>query len=146
MESVIRGAAIYAILLIVMRISGRRTIAQATAFDFVLMLIIAETTQQALLGDDFSLTNAALVIATLAALDIALSYAKRWSPTIDRVIDGTPTMLIREGVIDWRALRLSRIDIDDIMAAARQGHSIMDLAEVRHAILEGNGGISIVPR
>jgi uncharacterized membrane protein YcaP (DUF421 family) len=146
MESIIRGAAVYLILLVIMRISGRRTIAQATSFDFVLMLIVAETTQQALLGDDFSITNAALVIATLTVLDIGFSYVKRWSPAMDRLIDGTPTLLIHNGVIDHRVLKRSRTDVEDIMAAARLRHGIIEIAEVRHAILESDGGISIVPR
>lgn len=146
METVLRGAAVYAILLVIMRASGRRTIGQATPFDFVLMLIVAETSQQALLGNDFSITNAALLIATLTLLDVGLSYLKRWSPAADRLVDGTPTLLIRDGVIDARALRLSRTGLDDVMAAARKAHGIMDLAEVRHAILEADGGISVIPR
>lgn len=146
METVLRGAAVYAILLVIMRASGRRTIGQATPFDFVLMLIVAETSQQALLGNDFSITNAALLIATLTLLDVGLSYLKRWSPAADRLVDGTPTLLIRDGVIDARALRLSRTGLDDVMAAARKAHGIMDLAEVRHAILEADGGINVIPR
>lgn len=74
METVLRGAAIYFILLIALRLSGRRTVAQMTPFDLVLLLIIAGTTQQALLGDDFSIINAALLIIVLFSLDIGLSY------------------------------------------------------------------------
>lgn len=73
MDSILRAVAIYAILMIIFRISGKRSLAQITTFDFVLLLVIGEATQQALLGDDFSLTNAALVIITLLGLDIALS-------------------------------------------------------------------------
>ena len=65
MESVFRGAAVYFILLMILRLSGRRSVAQMTPFDLVLLLIIAETTQQALLGDDFSIINAALLIIVL---------------------------------------------------------------------------------
>src|SRR3546814_5662672 len=78
MDSVLRGAAVYAILLVILRLSGRRTTAQMTPFDLVLLLIVAETTQQALLGDDFSITNAAILIVTLFTIDIALSYVKQW--------------------------------------------------------------------
>mgnify|MGYP006197049103 CR=1 FL=1 len=73
MDSVIRGAIIYFIMLVIIRISGRRTMAQATPFDFVLLLIIAETTQQALLGDDFSVTNAFLVILLTLTLVVWLA-------------------------------------------------------------------------
>src|SRR3546814_9132595 len=94
MDSVLRGAAVYAILLVIVRLSGRRAMAQMTPFDFVLLLIIAETTQQALLGDDFSITNAAILIITLFTIDIVLSYVKEWLPRADLLIDGTPTVLI----------------------------------------------------
>ncbi len=97
METVRRGAAIYFILLITLRLSGRRTVAQMTPFDLVLLLIIAETTQQALLGDDFSIINAALLMIVLFSLDIGLSNIKQWAPRIARIVDGTPTVLISEG-------------------------------------------------
>src|SRR3546814_191112 len=68
-----------------------------TPFDLVLLLIVAETTQQALLGGDFSITNAAILIVTLFTIDIALSYVKQWLPRIGLLIDGTPTVLICDG-------------------------------------------------
>ena len=77
MDSVLRGVVVYLFLLVIVRLSGRRTLAQITAFDFVLLLIVAETTQQALLGDDFSLSNAVVLILTLFTVDIAFSYVKR---------------------------------------------------------------------
>lgn len=80
MESVVRGAAIYVVMLIVIRLSGRRTLAQMRPFDLVLILIVSETTQQALLGEDFSVINALVLILTLFTLDIALSYIKRAAP------------------------------------------------------------------
>ncbi len=70
MESVLRAAAMYVGLLIIMRIAGKRSLAQITTFDFVLLLIISEATQNAMLGQDFSITNAFIVIITLVTLDI----------------------------------------------------------------------------
>src|SRR5690606_12768697 len=90
MDAVLSALAIYVFLLVVLRIGGKRTLGQTTTFDFVLVLIIAETTQQALLGDDFSVTNALLLIATLVGLDIALSLLKRKWPKLDRLIEGVP--------------------------------------------------------
>ncbi len=145
MESVLRGAAIYAILLLILRFSGRRTLAQMTPFDLVLILIIAETTQQALLGDDFSITNAAILILTLCAIDIALSYLKRSSPRLATWLDGRPTLLIQNGVIDEFALRKARIGKEELLEAARQLHGLENLSEVKHAILEADGDISIIP-
>ena len=76
MESVLRGIAIYITLLVILRLSGRRTLSQMTPFDVVLLLIVAETTQQALLGDDFSLANAIVLILTQHAtwFDVAAAW------------------------------------------------------------------------
>lgn len=145
MDSVIRGAAIYLILLVIIRISGRRTMAEATPFDFVLLLIVAETTQQALLGDDFSLTNAFVLIVTLFGIDIALSYVKRWLPWVAKVMDGRPTLLICDGQVDQRALAKTRVDESDILTAARSQHGLERLDQVKHAVLETDSGISIIP-
>ncbi len=140
MESVARGITIYFILLVALRLSGRRTVAQMTTFDFVLLLIIAETTQQALLGDDFSIVNAALLILTLFGVDIVLSYLKQWSPKIALVLDGTPTVLIANGNVDDRALKRARINIDDILVAAREQQGLARLDQIKFAVLEAGMG------
>jgi len=146
MDSVIRGAAVYLILLVIMRLSGRRTLAQMTPFDFILLLIIAETTQQALLGDDFSITNAVVLIITLIAIDIGLSYLKQWSPTAARLLEGVPTVLIRDGKVDQRALDRSRVDVDDILVSARQNQGLESVDDIKHAVLETDSGISVIPK
>jgi uncharacterized membrane protein YcaP (DUF421 family) len=145
MDSVIRGAIIYLVMLVIIRISGRRTMAEATPFDFVLLLIVAETTQQALLGDDFSITNAVVLIVTLFGIDIALSYVKRWFPAVATVIDGKPTLLVSNGEIDQRALAKARMDVTDILQAARSQHGLERMDQVKHAVLETDSGISIIP-
>ena len=146
MESVLRGAALYLMLLLIMRLSGRRTMAQMTPFDFVLLLIIAETTQQALMGEDFSITNAAVLIITLVMIDIGLSYLKEFSPTFGKLLDGTPTVLIRDGKLDRHALKRSRMDEDDIMVSARQTQGLEKMSDIKHAVLEVDSGISVVPK
>lgn len=145
MDSVIRGAAVYLVLLVVIRLSGRRTMAQMTPFDFVLLLIIAETTQQALLGDDFSIVNSVILIVTLCTVDILLSYLKRSSPRAGRILDGVPTVLISRGEPDERALKRARVDLEDVMDAAREQHGLERLDQVKFAVLEVGGNISIVP-
>lgn len=145
MESVIRGAAIYVVLLVIIRLSGRRTMDQATPFDFVLLLIVAETTQQALLGDDFSITNAIVLIVTLFLMDIGFSYLTRWFPTLAKVVDGRPTFLVKDGSLDERALQKTRMNKADIMVAARKQHGLERLDQVKHAVLESDSGITIIP-
>lgn len=145
MESVLRGVAVYLVLLLVIRLSGRRSLAQITPFDFVLLLIIAETTQQALLGDDFSITNSVILILTLFVCDIVFSYLKQWSPRAATLIDGTPTVLISRGRPDEAALRRARVSLDDVLEAARQQHGLKRLDQIDFAVLEVGGNLSIIP-
>ncbi len=145
MESILRGAAVYFVLLVVLRFSGRRTLSQMTPFDLVLVLIVVETTQQALLGDDFSIVNATLLIITLFAIDIGLSYLKRSSKTVDAWLDGRPTLLATNGSLDQEALRRTRMSKDDILEAARQLHGLERLEQIKYAVLEADGDISIIP-
>lgn len=146
MDTVLRALAVYLALLIVTRAAGRRTLGQVTVFDFVLLLIIAETTDQALLGDDFSVVNSIIVIVTLVLADVALSYAKRASPWLGAVIDGTPTVLISGGRLDGKALARARVDLDDILASARELHGLGRLDQIDCAVLEVGGTISIIPK
>jgi uncharacterized membrane protein YcaP (DUF421 family) len=146
MDAVVRGLAIYFTLLVIIRLSGRRTLAQMTPFDLVIVLVISETTQQAMLGDDFSITNAVLLILTLFTTDIALSYVKRWSPKSAHIIDGVPTVLVTNGKYDERALRGCRLDKEDVMEAARSQEGIERVADIKFAILEVSGNISIIAK
>ncbi|WP_435170974.1 DUF421 domain-containing protein [Falsirhodobacter sp. 1013] len=144
MDSVIRGLAVYFVLLIIARLSGRRTLAQATPFDFVLLLIIAETTQQALLGDDFSIVNAFVLIVTLFATDVSLAFAKARSARLALWLDGAPTVLISNGKIDGEAFRRARVSVSDVLEAARAQQGVASLDKIEAAVLETSGGISII--
>lgn len=90
----LRAAVIYLAPLIIFRTSGRRTLSEITTFDFVLLLVIGEATRQALLGDNFSVTNAIIVIVSLVAMDIILSLIKRRSPRVAKVMDGNPIIIV----------------------------------------------------
>jgi len=146
MDSVIRGISVYVVLMIVTRLSGRRTLAQSTPFDFVLLLIIAETTQQALLGDDFSITNAFVLVVTLFGVDVSLAFAKARSASLALWLDGTPTVLISQGKADPHAMSRARVSMADILEAARTQHGLPSLDRIEAAVLETSGGISIIPK
>jgi uncharacterized membrane protein YcaP (DUF421 family) len=146
MDSVLRGVIIYFILLVILRVSGRRTLGQMTTFDFVLLLIIAETTQQALLGEDFSLTNAGLLIVTLMVIDIGLSLLRERWPRLNRIIEGLPLILVEDGRPIKERVDQSRVDEEDILAAARESQGIERMDQIKYAVLERNGGISIIPK
>lgn len=145
MESVIRGAAVYVILLVIMRLSGRRTLSQMTPFDLVLLLIVAETTQQALLGDDFSIVNSVILIITLFSLDILLSYVKASSRRAERLLDGAPVILVSHGRPDDKVLAGTRMSVEDVLEAAREKQGLERLDQIRFAVLEATGEISIIP-
>lgn len=145
MDAVLRAVSVYLILLVLIRISGRRTLAEATAFDFVLLLVIGEATQQALLGDDFSLTTAVIVIITLLLMDVAFSLLKRRSTLVARWLDGLPMVLVAEGRPLSDRIRKARLDEGDILEAARRAHGLQRMDQIRYAVLEVDGGISIIP-
>ena len=145
MDSVLRAAAIYLVLLVLFKIAGRRTLAELTTFDLVLLMVIGEATQQALLGDDFSLTNAVLVIVTLIAIDIGFSLLKQRSAAFARVLDGGPTVLVEQGQVLHKRLRHARLDEGDILEAARSSQGLVEMRQIRFAILERNGKISVIP-
>lgn len=146
MDSVLRAAMIYLALMIILRVAGKRSLAQITTFDFVLLLIIGEATQQALLGQDFSLTNAIIVIVTLVGLDIGLSLIKRHSKTIDKVLDDVPLVIVEDGVALKDRMAKARVDEEDVLSAARHLQGLERLDQIRYAVLERSGGISIVPK
>src|SRR5688572_26780521 len=131
MEPVARGLIVYAFLLLVFRIAGKRTLSEATAFDFVLLLIISETTQQAMVDNDHSMTNGALLILTLVSADIFLSLAKQWLPALDPVLDGTALILVRDGKVLKDRLNRERIDTSDILEAAREQLGLEDLTQIK---------------
>lgn len=144
METVIRGLAIYFSLLVIVRLSGRRTLAQMTPFDLVIILVISETTQQAMVGEDFSITASVLLILTLFTADIALSYVKRWWPYSARLIDGVATVLVVNGEFEEEAMRGCRLERRDVLEAARSQQGIETVKDIKFAILEVDGNISIV--
>ena len=94
METVLRAASMYLLLLVVLKIAGRRTLMEMTSFDLILLLIISEATQQALLGNDFSVTGASLTIITLVVVDILFGMLKARFPRLDMLIDGTALILV----------------------------------------------------
>lgn len=145
MTSVLNTIAVYIALLIVFRIAGRRSLGNITNFDMVVLLIVSESVQQALIGNDYSLTNAILVFVTLIVVDVGLSLLRLRFPRLDAYVQGVPTILIEDGKCQLDAMRKARVDLSDIMEAARLKHGLERLEQIRYAILETNGEISIIP-
>ena len=146
MDAVFRAAVMYLFLLLVFRITGKRSIGQITTFDLVLLLIVGEASQQAMMGEDNSFTNAFLVIITLVGAEQLLSWGKQRWLLIDRATQGVPLIIVEDG----KPLkdRMDRVQVDeaDIMQAAREMQGLERMEQIKYAVLERNGGISIVPQ
>lgn len=146
MDSILRALTVYVFLLALFRIAGRRTLAEMTNFDFVLLLIISEATQNAMIGNDYSMTNGVLVILTLIGIDISLSVMKQRFPLMERYMDGMPLVIVDEGRPLKDLMDRARVDEQDILASARDKHGLERMEQIKYAVLERNGGISIIPK
>ena len=144
--TVLRAAAVYGLLLAVFRIVGRRALAHITTFDFVLLLVIGDLTQQAIVGQDNTISTAAVAISTLILLDVSLGKVKNRWPRLDVVADGLPVILVAHGRPNADFMESEGIGVDDVLTAAREAHGLTRLEDVEYAVLERGGGISIVPR
>jgi len=146
MDAVLRAAAIYLFLLLLFRLAGRRTLSEMTSFDLILLLIIGEATQQALLGDDFSTVNAFIVIISLVVIDILLSILKARSARFSKALEGVPMIIVEYGRPLEARMRRARVDEDDVLQAARQLQGLERMDQIKFAILEVSGAISIIPQ
>ena len=145
MDSVIGAAIVYVFLRLVIGLFGRRNLGQLTAFELVLLVVIGGAVQRALVGDDASLTNAFLIVATLTGLELLVSLLERRSRLFSRITRGVPLIVVENGRPLARRLHHARLSEDDVLAAARRHHGLTAMDEVKFAILETSGEISIVP-
>jgi uncharacterized membrane protein YcaP (DUF421 family) len=146
MDSVLRGLTIYFFLLLVFRISGRRTLSQSTPFDLVLLLIISEVTQSAMVDDDHSITNSIVLILTLVMTSLGLSELKQHFPRIKYLLEGSTVMVVKNGQLLKKRMNELRVDEDEILEAARAAHGLSALAQIKYAFVEPNGEITLVPQ
>jgi uncharacterized membrane protein YcaP (DUF421 family) len=146
MDSVIKSLVAYLVLWLVIRLSGRRTLGQLTVFDFILFLMVGGLAQRALTAQDYSLTHAFLIIATFVITDITVSFLERDVPSIVTILKGVPTIIVENGHVLSGRLRRARLTEDEILEAARRTHGLERMDEIKFAILEASGHISIIPR
>jgi uncharacterized membrane protein YcaP (DUF421 family) len=146
MESVIRPVLVYLVLLLLLRLSGKRTLAQITSFDFVLLLTIGNATQQALIGEDNSMVHGAIMVATLISLNYVMQLLKQHSKWFGHLLDDIPLVIVADGKPLKDRMDKARVDEDDVLDAARESCGLEHMDQIRHAILERDGQISIIPR
>jgi uncharacterized membrane protein YcaP (DUF421 family) len=145
MDTVFRSIIIYFALWALLRVAGRRTLGELNTFDLVLLLVIGGATQRALLGQDYSIVTALLVIVTLILTDVAMSLLMRTFPSITRIINGEPMIVVEHGHPLMERLDRARISAEDVLVAARQSHGLERMDDIKFAILEANGKISVIP-
>ncbi len=146
MESVVRGAAIYLFLWLIFRISGKRTLAETSPFELVLLLIISEVTNQAMVDSDHSITNAFLLIMTLTGMSVLLSFVKHYWPAANRWLEGLPLPIMKDGKLLKENMDKARVDEREILASARYTQGVDSLDQIEDATVENDGKISIVLR
>ena len=144
METVLRVAAIYLFVLLALRVMGKREFGQLSALELVTLLMIPEIVSQALTGQDYSLTNAFVGVATLLVLVFATSMAMHRFEKIEVAVSGEPSVLVHRGEMFERAMNLTRVTPDEIFSEMHKC-GLQTLDEVEWAILETDGKIAIVP-
>ena len=146
MESVLRGALTYLFVWLIFRLAGKRSLAQITTFDAVLLLIISETTQAALIADNNSITNSILLILTMLGIDVALSHVKQLLPAVEKVMDGMPLVILDPNGLKQDYMDRERVNKEDILHAARDLQGLANLDQIQYAVLEQTGNITVVPK
>jgi uncharacterized membrane protein YcaP (DUF421 family) len=144
-EVVFRTAIVYFALVAGFRFFGKRQIGQMTPFDLVIILLIANAVQNAMVGPDTSVTGGLVAAATLLVANYALSEARTRIPWLRQLVEGQPAVLVADGQVIDRALHHEGIDVDDLLQAIRE-HGMSGVNDVALAVLEVDGTISIVPR
>jgi uncharacterized membrane protein YcaP (DUF421 family) len=137
---------VYGTLLVLFRLTGNRSLGQISTFDFVLLLIISEAIQNGMVGDNYSLTNAFVLVVTLVVIDVGLSLVKQRSHTLDKWLEGTPIVVVDHGRPLRERMERARVGEDDVLTAARLLHGLERMEQVKYAVVERSGEISIVPR
>lgn len=143
-DVVVRTAAIYVVILAGLRLAGKREMGQMTVFDLVVLLLIANAVQNAMVGPDTSLLGGVLAAGVLLLLNMLVAKARlRW-PRLRRVIEGSPTVLVLHGQALSEQMRREGLDTQMLEEALRE-HGVTDVANVEMAVLEIDGSISVVP-
>ncbi len=144
-EVVLRTAIVYLFLVVVLRLSGKREVGQMTVLELVVILVISDAVQNSMVGDNSSLWGGLVAVLTLVGLDVALRRLARRSKGVRKAIEGEPRLLVRNGRPLPLAMKEEGVQTEDIQAAIRS-HGLNRIEDVRAAVLETDGSISVIPR
>ena len=142
---VLRACAIYVLVMVLVRVSGKRAVGQFTPFDLVLLILLGNAVQNGINGGDNSLTGAAIMATTLIALNYGVAFVTSRSRHVEKFVEGEPVVLARGGKLFEGVLRRELVSRDDFREALRM-NGVEDVSEVELALLETNGRISVVKK
>ena len=145
MDIVIRAAVIFTAIFAVTRMVGRRELAMSEPFDLILLVVIGDLIQQGVTQSDYSVTGTVLALSTFVLLTVALSYLSFRGKRVRKLLEGQPLILVEDGTPIEANLRSQRLAIDEVLSEARM-QQVVALSDIRWAILETNGSISIIPK
>ena len=145
MDIVVRAVIAFVVLLLLLRLLGRRELSSMEPFDLILLVVVGDLIQQGVTQSDMSFTGSMLAIGTFAILTVLASWLVYRFRSLRKVLDEEPLIILQDGKLIEHNLRHERLTEDEVAAAARQ-QQIASLADVEWAVLEGNGRISFIPR
>jgi uncharacterized membrane protein YcaP (DUF421 family) len=143
-EIVARTIVIYTVLVLALRAAGKREIGQMAPFDLVVILLISNAVQNAMVGGDVSVTGGLIAAGVLVGANYGVATARERVTWLREAVEGTPTIIVSGGKLIRQNLRREGIDEEEVLMAIRE-HGVPDLGGVRLAVLETDGSISIVP-
>jgi uncharacterized membrane protein YcaP (DUF421 family) len=145
MDIVARATVVFVVIFIVLRVIGRRELGNLEPFDLILLVVMGDLVQQGVTQSDYSVTGAIIAILTISVLTVFVSYLGFRFRRLRPLLEGEPIILLADGRPIERNMRRERITLDDLAAEARQ-QNVESLDDVRLAVLEASGSISIIPR
>jgi uncharacterized membrane protein YcaP (DUF421 family) len=145
MDLAIRSVVLYGFVLVLTRVVGRRELSSLQPFDLILLIVLGDSIQQGLTQDDYSVTGAAIVVGTIAALQVLTSYVSFRVPFLRPVFDGRPIVVVEDGKPIERNLRRERLTTEELTEEMRQ-QQISSIDEVQWAVLETSGTISFIKK
>jgi len=140
-EIVLRTGVIYLLVLIGVRLSGKREVGQMTPFDLTLLLLLSNSVQNAMTGPDTSLAGGAVAASTLLIMNYVVAHLSGSSRKLRRVIEGQPSLLVHDGKVIQSHMARERVSMDELHRALRE-HGISSCDQVALAVLEVDGSIS----
>jgi len=145
MDIVARATVIFVVIFVVLRVIGRRELGNLEPFDLILLVVMGDLVQQGVTQSDYSVTGAIIAILTISVLTVFVSYLGFRFRRLRPLLEGEPIILLADGRPIERNMRRERITLDDLAAEARL-QNLESLDDVRLAVLEASGQISIIPR